>query len=256
MRLPDRQAERQWRVRDGAERVRCSDGELLSQRTMPCSGRRGSSSPRSRCQPGATASVSVVPLGSTVMAGTALANGWSGTSTLPSTGDWSATVTVTSGSETCVVPPTQLSVVCLAGFELDATTGQCFCPSGTSNINGACEAAQSVCDAASASFSLDRQLQQLGSTGQLVSSLTLPAGATASVSAVPTESTVTAGTALANGWSGTSTLPSTGEWSVSVTVTSGSETCTLPSTQLSVACVTGLRARQCDKGLQMPAWNN
>ena len=80
------------------------------------------------------------------------------------------------------------------------------------------DGAQSACDAASASFSLENDVE-LGSTGQLKSQLVLPDGATASLALTAIESTVTAGTGLANGWSGISTLPATGEWSATMTVT-------------------------------------
>ncbi len=192
------------------------------------------------------ASVVAVPVESTVTAGAGLRSGWSGTATLPSVGVWSVSLSV--GSETCM--PEQLNVTCLDGFAFDPTTKTCRCPVGKQNINGVCE--KGACDRTAASFSLVNDTE-LGSTGRLVSSLALPAGATASVAAVPLGSAVTVGSAVVDGDNSTAALPSAGAWEVAVTVSSGSEMCVLPAMQLNVTCLDTFELDPATKTCRCPA---
>ena len=187
--------------------------------------------------------VTAVPSSSTVTAGS------EGTATLPSTGLWDVSVTV--GNEMCSKKSTQLTVVCIAGFVLDATTKTCNCPAGKQNVNGVCVMVQSACDKTITNFSLASDTA-LGSMGQLISSIKHPAGATADIAAVPLGSAEVPGTGLTDTWSGSATLPSTGKWQITVTVTSGSDSCTLQSTELSVVCLAGFQRNPTTKQCECP----
>ena len=159
----------------------------------------------------------------------------SGSETLSQTGTFGLTYTI--NGETCT-PDLKIAVSCDTGNGFVEIGGACQCPSGTANISGKCETVQNACSQTELNFALMNN-NILGSTGQLDSSLVLPSGATATVTAVPTDSLVSVGTSFSGQWSGISQLPSTGSWDIAVTVTSGSETCTIPPRQVEVVCMAG-----------------
>ena len=193
---------------------------------------------------GANASISAAPLDSTVQlplqpsgqvarrTDSSVVGKWAAVGSLSTTGEWQIGLTI--DGEQCTVP--SQTVMCMPGF-VDDGTGRCECPAGSQNVDGVCQTVQSACGLALASFTLADD-PELGSRSRLVSKLSLPAGAArASVTAVPLDATVSAGSNLTDQWKGNATLPSTGEWRISLAI--GTETCSAKSTEFNVPCMDG-----------------
>ena len=112
------------------------------------------------------------------------------------------------------------------------------CKNGQLEVGGKC--VQSLCDQAAVSFVLADDLER-GARSVIEATLTLPPGVTASVAATPQNSTVPlplasgVGTDDGNVWTGSVALPTTGAWSLGVTI--GREQCIAHSTSLSLGCL-------------------
>jgi hypothetical protein len=165
--------------------------------------------------------------------------------TLPATGDWSVTLSV--GDQLCTTKTQLVTVRCAAGFvDVD---GQCSCPVGSENVGGKCVAKQSLCAKSEPRFSLSAS-SATGTYANLRVSVSsdLPFNTTVELVAVPQNATVKV-PPFQPASAGSAILPSTGSWSMQLSV--DGEPCTgLPP--LTVTCLPGFIGTPCG-GCECPS---
>jgi hypothetical protein len=112
------------------------------------------------------------------------------------------------------------------------------CDSSEREIDGQCyPIVQSACDQAQVSFSVADDPAK-GARSLIQAALSLPAGATASVTATPQNSTVALPlqrVGSGGGWQGSVALPTTGQWSIGLTI--GREQCIAKTATFDMQCM-------------------
>ena len=114
------------------------------------------------------------------------------------------------------------------------------CGASEQEIGGKCyPIVQSACDLAQVSFSVADDPAK-GARSLIQAALSLPAGATASVTATPQNSTVALPlqrVGSGGGWKGSVALPTTGQWSIGLTI--GREQCIAKTATFDTQCMQG-----------------
>ena len=114
---------------------------------------------------------------------------------------------------------------------------QVRCAAGEQEIDRACRPiVRGLCEQASASFAAV-ETTLAGARSIVTANLTLPTGSIATITAVPLRSTVTIPVTQPRigEWAGSATVPTTGAWSVRISI--GKEQCTSLGTSLDVGCM-------------------